>query len=495
LNDVETFGLIVAVTSVAALLAVLSNRVSQRTRIPAPVIFLLCAAGASQIWSELYGLSTTATQRIVTVALAVLLFDGGMHIGWRRIREAAAAVTVIGIVGTFLTAGGLALLIHYVFSFGWRASLLLGTALAPTDPAVVFSVLGRREITGRTGTILEGESGANDPVGIALLLAIATATGSGASVVGHAAGEFALQMAVGLAIGIVGGFGLLHFMRRVPLPAAGLYPIRALASALALYGIAAYAHGSGFLAVFVAGIIIGDERAPYKAEMERFASALASVGEIVAFVVLGLTVHLEWLGHDHAWAIGLGLAALLAFIVRPALVGLLTIPLRLRLGEKVFLLFAGLKGAVPILLGTFILLTDVDDRQRIYAVIFVVVAFSVIVQGSLVPTAAARLGVPMRAIEPAPWAVGVRLREEPEGLRRFVVGSGSAADGSTIADLPIGDDAWISLVTRHGRLLPNRGDTALHAGDEVLAIVDPLNGGDVSSLFRPTPRSSPPHSA
>ncbi len=481
--DVETFGLIVLITAIACLLAVLSNRLSEHIRVPAPVIFLLCAAIASELRPSLYDISTQSVQRIVTVALAVILFDGGMNIGWRRFRSAAGSIGLVGIVGTFLTAGGVALLANLVFGFGWKSSLLLGTALAPTDPAVVFSVLGRRQIGGRAGTILEGESGANDPVGIALLLSILMASGSGAAVIGHGVQEFVLQMVVGLAIGLAGGTALLYFMRRVPLPNAALYPLRTLAGGLALYGLATIAHGSGFLAVFTAGILIGDERAPYKVEIERFHSALASLGEIVAFVVLGLTVHLGSLGDNHIWAIGLALAALLTFVVRPLLVGLLLVPINLRRGEKGFILWSGLKGAVPILLGTFIVAEGVRDSTKIYGLIFMVVAFSVIVQGSLVPTVARATHVPMQTIEPEPWTAGVRLRDEPEDLRRYVVAEGSIADGSMIADLPVGEEIWISLVTRDGRLVPIRGNTALRAGDEVLAIVDPDHSEDPRRLF------------
>ena len=149
-------------------------------------------------------------------------------------------------------------------------SLLVATAVSPTDPAVVFSVLGQREVEGRSGTILEGESGANDPVGIALMASLLAAGG----LTGHAfvdiGGQFLLQMGVGAAIGVLGGRALLWFMRRVPLPSEGLYPLRTLACVLVLYGAATLAHGSGFLAVFVAGILIGDGRAPYKREIERF---------------------------------------------------------------------------------------------------------------------------------------------------------------------------------------------------------------------------------
>jgi cell volume regulation protein A len=486
MHDVEVFGLLVAAISIAASLAILSNRFSEFTRIPAPALFLVAAAVASELFPSLDALSFESVQRIVTIALAVILFDGGMHIGARRFKEAAAPVMLIGVVGTAFTAGALGLLGHAVFDLDWKPAFLLGTALAATDPAVVFSVLGKREIAGRAGTILEGESGANDPVSIALMVALLTATGTGAGAVFGGIGLFVLQMAVGLGFGLVGGWLMLLMMRRVPLPSASLYSVRTLAAALSLYGVATIAHGSGFLAVFVAGILIGDERAPYKADIERFHGALASLGEIVAFAILGLTIDLDDLAEPEIWVTGLALGALLMFVVRPLLVGVLVLPMRLTPGERTFILWAGLRGAVPILLGTFAITAGAQDASRIYDTIFVVVALSVIVQGGLVPATARRLGVPMRTVEPEPWAIGVRLRHEPEGMRRDVVRAGSTADGSAIRDLDLGEDVWISIVTRAGKLVPIDGDTVLQAGDAVLTFGEPDATRSAAALFDPT---------
>src|SRR5215207_1746402 len=163
MSDVEHFALLVLLVGVAITVAVLSNRISERIRIPAPAIFLLAAAVASDLVPSLGQLSVTTVQRVVSVALVVILFDGGMHIGWRRFRTAAGPVVWVGVVGTFVTAAALATLAHALFDLDWRAALLVGTALAPTDPAVVFSVLGRREVAGRSGTILEGEAGRQRP--------------------------------------------------------------------------------------------------------------------------------------------------------------------------------------------------------------------------------------------------------------------------------------------------------------------------------------------
>lgn len=491
MSDVLPFGLIIAVVSAAGLLAVWSNRISQRIRIPAPAIFLITAAVASDLAPTLTHVSVHTVQRVVTIMLITLLFDGGMHIGWRRFRTAAGPVLWIGVAGTAVTAAGVAGLAHLVFGLDWRAALLLGVALSPTDPAVVFSVLGRREVAGRSGTILEGESGANDPVGIAAMVALlSTGTSGGWHALGEGVGEFATEMVVGAAVGLGGGYLLSLIMRRLPLPSGALYPLQTLLGAGAIYGAATLAHGSGFLAVFVAGIMIGDLRAPYKAEIERFHSSLASLAEIVAFAMLGLTVSVAGLVHGTTWIVGITLAALLALVIRPVLVGILLLAVRTSPGERLFMMWAGLKGAVPILLGTYLLSAQVRDATRLYQIVVVVVAFSVIVQGGLVPTVAHWVGVPMRVLEPEPWSLSLRFRDEPTGLRRYQVNPGSPADNCRIADLDLGEDTWISLINRSGALVPVRGSTVLRAGDEVLLLVDPQSADEPRSLFTVEPAAS-----
>jgi cell volume regulation protein A len=297
-------------------------------------------------------------------------------------------------------------------------------------------------------------------------------------------------MGVGAAFGLLGGRALLWFMRRVSLPSEGLYPLRTLACVLALYAATTVAHGSGFLAVFVAGIVLGDERAPFKREIERFHSALASLGEIIAFVVLGLTVHLFDLTRTDVWVPGLVLGASMALVIRPVLVGLCLIPARLRRNEKLFVLFAGLKGAVPILLGSLLLAANIPGAHRLYGIVIVVVAFSVIVQGSLVPGVVRALHLPMRILEPAPWSFGVRLAEEPEGVLRLTVAPGSPADGKTIEDIAdaIGEsqdaaDVWVNVLVRDRALVSVRGDTRLMAGDEVLISAEERWHRHLESLF------------
>jgi cell volume regulation protein A len=483
-DDVLVFGVLILGVCAVLLAAVLSNRVSERSGVPAPAIFLVAAAVSSDVFPALVPRSITNVQRIVTVALVVILFNGGMGIGRRRFQANARGIIWVGVAGTLVTAGALAASAHWIFGFDWRLALLLGTALSPTDPAVVFSVLGRREIAGSSGTLLEGESGANDPVGIALMVAlISSGSVTGGAAVLKAVEEFALQMGIGAVIGYLGAWVTLRAMRRLALPSEGLYPIQVLGFAGVIYGIATVLNGSGFLAVFVAGIMIGDERAPYKREIERFHSVLASLGEIVAFTILGLTVEVSSLPRDGAWVIGLVLAALLAFLIRPVLVGLVLWPIRLSRGERVFVLWAGLKGAVPVLLGTYILTSASNHQVQAYDIVFVVVLFSVLVQGGLVPWVAGRLNLSVRIVEQEPWSLGLRFRDEPQGLHRFRVRRGSVADGCLLADLPLGENAWISLVDRDGRLVQVRGETRLRVGDQVTVLAEPDDAQAAERVF------------
>jgi len=484
MDPTESFGLVVLVVSVGGLLAVVSSRLTERIRLPLPALVLFATAVAMAILPGARAPSQAMVQRVVSVALVCVLFDGGMQLGWRRFRSVLAPITVVGVPGTFLTAVGGAVVLHLVFGLGWYPALLVGTALAATDPTVVFSVLGRRQVAGPSGIILQGESGANDPVGIALMASLISAGGVSASGVAHAATEFVLQMAVGAAVGVTGGLGIVWFVRRVSLPGEGLYPLRTLASALTLFGAATVAHGSGFLAVFVAGIILGDQRAPYNWEIERFHRALASLGEIVAFAALGLTVDLAVLARHDVWLPGLLYGLVLAVIIRPVLIGLCLLPARLPRNDTAFILFAGLKGAVPILLGGSMITAEIADSRRLYGIVIIAVVFSVVVQGSLTEPVARALRLRVQYVEPEPWAVGIRLSTEPDNVHHLTVTDESPAVGTAVAELAqLPRDAWIALMIRDGHLQPIRGDTRLQSGDALTIIADPARTPELARIF------------
>ncbi len=491
MDEIGQFGTIVLLVAGGFLLAVGTSKLTERFPIPAPAIFLLAAAVASDVFPGLSEhVSIRNVERIGVVALIVILFDGGMIVGWRRFKGSSVPIASLGILGTFGTAAVMAVFARVLLDFDWTTAGILGAALAPTDPAVMFSVLGNREVAGRSGTILEGESGANDPVGIALVIALLDLKTKSDASFFTVVTEFSVEMTVGLAVGAAGAWLLLRLMR-ISLPGEGLYPIRTLAAAGVIYGLATMAGGSGFLAVFVAGLVIGDSRAPYKAEIERFHTSLASLAEIAVFVALGLTIDLTDLGKSSLWLDGVALALLLVFVARPLVTGPLLLPIRLRRGERLFIMWSGLRGAVPILLAALVVLAGIEQSARIYSIVFVVVAFSVLVQGSSLPLAARLLGVRMRDVRPEPWDFSIRLREEPDNeLERYIVTPRGRALGRAIRDLRIGEYAWISLIVHDGEPVQPRGSYVLAEGDEVLVLGEKEDRAKLRRFFGSVPTTT-----
>jgi cell volume regulation protein A len=476
-SEISDFGAIVLLVSAGLFLAVLAMRLADRISLPSAALFLV-ATGilASSSDSVEDALTIETVERITVVALVVILFDGGLHIGLSRFRRSAVPILSLGVVGTFVTGGLVALAAHYVLDLSWISSGLIGAAIAPTDPAVTFSVLGQREVRGRAGTILEGEAGTNDPVGIALMIGmieLATEDSEDLSIVLE---EFAVEMSVGLLVGIAGALLLLPVIRHVRLSSPTLYPIRVLAGAGIIYGLASVAQGSGFLAVFVAGVLLGDVAAPRKGEIESFHSSLAALAEIGAFAALGLSVGYADLDDGSVWFEGLVLAMILAFVIRPLALAPLLAPMRLSRGEKVFIVWGGLKGAVPILLGALAVVAGVDEADRIYGIVFVVVLFSVVVQGTTIAFAADRLRVPFR-----------RVDHDVAEVVEFVVREDAFASGRRLEQLPLGERAWLGVVIRDGRPIPFGPETVLAQGDRVHVYCQPEDAAALERIFAGTP--------
>ncbi len=395
-DDILDFGAVVLVTSGGLVLAIGVRLLASRLAIPTAGLLLVAAALASDLVDRLATILTFEdVQRIASLALVVILFEGGSKIGMRRFRSAAAPILALGVVGTFATAALLALAAHVLLDLSWTISSLLGAALAPTDPAVTFSVLAGKEVEGRSGTILEGESGFNDPVGIALMIGmIDLAMHDDASGIG-VLWEFLREMGIGLGVGVAGAAAISGMIRWAPFPDRTLYPVAVILMVGVVYGTATVAHGSGFLAVFVAGILVGDLRFEARRAVRAFNAALGELGELATFVALGLTVDLAFIGDEGLWWRGLLLAVLLGFVVRPLVVAPLLTVVDLSWGERGFIMWSGLKGAVPILLASLAVVAGTDYAPELYGIVFVVVLFSVVVQVALVPTVARRLGVPL----------------------------------------------------------------------------------------------------
>ena len=366
---------------------------SRRLRLPSPLAFLLVGV-AAQSFTD-YTFDVTEQETLVTlgtVALAVVLFEGGFHGGWSRTRAVLGPVLGLGLVGTFACAALMAAAGHYLLGLSWATASLVAIALAPTDPAAVFSVLAGQELKGRAGQVLEGESGVNDPVGIALMIGAVELVGHGGSLSEEfwgIAASFGTELVVGLLVGIALGFGGNWVLTHLPLPSPAVHATAAIGVAFIAVGITPELHGSGFLAAFVAGLIIGEEDVQHHEHTEDVLSVGANLGEIAMFLALGLTISFD--KFDDSVAIELGLFALLTFLVRPLVTHAVLAPSSLARREQAFIAWGGLRGAVPIILAFFAVIEGVDDADRIYTVVFVTVTLSILVQGSTLPWLARKL--------------------------------------------------------------------------------------------------------
>ncbi len=465
LDEIPHYALPIALVAGGLFVALILSWLGDRTALPGAVLLLLAGAiTATAIPGVREHVSILTVERIAVLALIVILLSGGLDIGAGRLRESWREVTLLGIAGTFLTAAALTVAAHLIVGLPWKVAGLVGAALAPTDPAVVFSVLGRREIEGRAGTVLEGEAGMNDPAGIALLLGLLeVATGHDGSL-WKVVETFVVEMGIGGVLGAGGGLLMVWLLSRIRLPSGGEHAVLTIVCAVALYGATTLVGGSGFLAVFVAGLVLSDVAVPHHGDIDSFVGGLASLAELTVFLVLGLTIDLTLIPTGD-WLAGLAITAVLMVIVRPLVASVLLWRSSLDGGERRFIALAGLKGAVPILLGAFAVLGGAPGAGRIYHLVFVVVLVSVAVQGTALALLGDRIGVAMAAVPARPWQLSVRLPRRPADYDLLTVAPGSAADGRRLGALELMTRSWPTLVLRDDEPVAAHPDLVLAAGD------------------------------
>jgi potassium/hydrogen antiporter len=457
-----TFGVLLA-------LSIIFSRAAERFAVPVALAFLLIGVlagseGIGGIAFENYGVAF----RLGTVALVLILFDGGLHTPMDAVRETAKPAGVLATVGVLGTTGLIALGGH-VLGFSWTEALVLGAVVSSTDAAAVFSVLrgSGLHLKRRVGVTLEVESGINDPVAVMLTTALTAQLASG----GHTSYwnlplEFVVQMVVGGALGVAFGYGGRVLLRRVKLPGGGLYPALTLGIAFLAFGVPTILHGSGFLSVYVTGLILGNGPLPYRAGLLRVHHALAWLGQVVMFLVLGLLVFPSRL-FDVA-GIGLALALFLAVVARPLVVWLCLLPFGYRAPEVAYIGWVGLRGAVPIILATIPVLAGAPGSLRIFDVVFFIVVINALVPGTTVGWVTRRLGLGAREAPAPPAVLEIESMQPLNGeLMSFYVDEALAVAGVSLADLPFPDGASVALIVRGQDVVPPKGDTTITAGDHV----------------------------
>lgn len=475
--------ILLAVIGALAGVSTLFGRALGRFGIPVNLAFLAIGliAGSQGVGTPVA--SHSFAFRLGTAALVLILFDGGLNTPRAALRPGiwpAGVLATFGVVGTAAGVGVFARLL----GFAWTEALLLGAIVSSTDAAAVFAVLrgSGLQLKRRIGITLELESGLNDPMAVLLTVALTGALAGTEPLSPWLLGEVVLQLFVGAVLGIAFGMGGRLLLARARLPAAGLYPVLTLGIAFVAFGVTTLVHGSGFLAVYAAAVVLGNAALPYKTGLLRVHDALAWTSQIAMFLVLGLLAAPARL--VHVAGIGLVLAVVLAVLARPLTVALCLAPFRYPLREVVYIGWVGLRGAVPIVLAIFPVLAHAPGALRIFDVVFFIVAVSALLPGGTVGAVTRKLGLfsgepppPEAVLEIASTRV---LRGE---VLSFFIEPASAVCGSALADLPFPESTSVMLIVRGGELLAPRGRTVFQAGDHVYLYCAPDDRPLVQLIF------------
>jgi cell volume regulation protein A len=460
---------ILVVAGVLMTLSVLLSRASRRFGLPVAMLFLgigmaAGADGPGGIEFSNYG----AAFRLGTVALVLILFDGGLNTPLSAVHSAIRPASLLATVGVMATAALMGLAAHLFFDFPWQVALLLGSIVSSTDAAAVFSVLrgSGLHLKRRVGTTLELESGLNDPMAVILTVALTQNLARGEPPSWMLLVEALVQMCVGGALGLGIGWLGRQLLKRLRLQAAGLYPVLTLALAFLAFGVPTLFHGSGFLAVYAVGVLMGNETLRYRTGLLRVHDALAWLSQVAMFLVLGLLVFPRQL--IGVAGVGLGLSLFLAFVARPLAVLLCLLPFRFPAGEIVYTGWVGLRGAVPIILATYPVLAGAPGAHSLFNIVFFIVVVNGFVPGATVPWVTRKLGLAANVPEPPPAVLEIASTQLLNGeLSAFYIDSASASVGARISELPFPPESAAMLIVRGLELLAPKGDTVLQAGDHV----------------------------
>ena len=407
---------------------------------------------------------------IGVVALALILFEGGLNAGFDEIRPVLGVSISLAFVGTVLTAAITGLAAAALFGFTTKEGLLVGSIIAATDGAAVFAVLRESTLRRRLAFALEGETGLNDAVAVLLVLACIDWIQSADYTAADALVLFAKELGVGVGIGVVTGWLGVEGLKRMRLATAGLYPVGSLAIAAVAYGAAAALHGSGFVAVYLAGLALGSANIPAKQTIANFHQGLGWLAQIAMFLTLGLLVFPSQLG-DVAVE-GTALALVLVLVARPLAVVGATLFHRFSAAERLILGWAGLRGAVPVVLATFPVIADVSGSLDFFNIVFFAVVVSTVLQGMTFEPVARRLGVTadVPALPPPLIEAGIVRRLGAEVLE-YSIEPGDAVVGARVRDLGLPREAVVNVIVRGDEAIPPRGSTRLQAGDRLHVLI------------------------
>ncbi|AKS42370.1 potassium/proton antiporter [Wenzhouxiangella marina] len=482
-TEPTTTALLLTAAGLLLVFSVLFSRPSERIGVPVVLVFLLIGLLVGAQLPEHF-VDFDLAFRLGTVGLVLILFDGGLNTPFRQVRQYLLPASILATAAVVGTALLVALLAH-ALGLGWTESLLIGAIVSSTDAAAVFSSLRGSgvQLRRRVGATLELESGLNDPMAVILTLTLTTQLAGGG---GFEWGGFLIQILAQLGIGLGAGLAIgwlgSQLLERIRVPAAGLYPAVTLALALLAFGLPTLFMGSGFLAVYVAALMLGNRRLPYRSGILRVHDAMAWLAQISMFLILGLLAIPELLAAS-AWT-GLILALGLGLIARPLMVLLCLAPFGYRLPESGFIAWVGLRGAVPILLATYPVLAGVAGASELFHLVFFVVVVNALIPGATVRWAVALFKVERAGRErPSPVLEINAIEALPVQIISFRLDPAALVTGHRAAGLPLPEGADVLLLVRGRNALPVGPDTVLEADDHVHVMLRPEHKAAVELLF------------
>jgi cell volume regulation protein A len=466
--DVELLDQGMLIASAVLLVAILAVRLSVLVGLPSLLFYLFLGVGLGEAGVGINFDDASLAHALGFAALVIILTEGGLSTNWQEIKPSVRTGALLATVGVAVGVGVMAVAAHYLLGFDWQLAVLLAAVTAPTDAAAVFAVLRRVPLPRRLTGALESESGLNDAPTV-LLVTLASQGNPFEDGLLSFAGTVMFELGAGVTAGVAVGVGGARLMSRVALPASGLYPLAVLTLCVFSYGGAAALHASGFAAVYTAALILGNSELPHRHVTRSFAEGMGWLAQIGLFVMLGLLASPDQIGWEaigHALVAGLVLTAL----ARPLSVAVSAVWDRLSIPDMAFLSWAGLRGAVPIVLATIPLAEDVPGANELFHIVFVLVVIDTVVTAPTLPLAARWLRVTTDddvrelEIEAAP------LERVAADLLQIGITKRSRMHGVEVGELRLPPGALVAIVVRGGQTLVPHDRTVLRRGDDVLVV-------------------------
>lgn len=476
-------GQVVLIAGALMACALGASFVASRIRVPGLVLFLgigmlVGSDGTGWIDFSDYDLA----RDIGVIALALILFEGGLSAGFGEIRPVLRPAVALAAVGTIATAVITGLAAAWLLDLSTLDGLLLGAILASTDAAAVFAVLRGSTLRRRIARTLEGEAGLNDPVAALLVIGFIDWIQGPSYDALDMLWLLGKELAIGLAVGLVIARVAVVAFRRLDFAAPGLYPVASVTAAALSFGLAEVAHGSGFLAVYLTGLGLGSVRIPAKRSVVAFHEGLAWVAQISMFLTLGLLVFPSQLGDVALEATAVALV--LVLVARPAAAFLATVGSGFNLAERTAIGWSGLRGAIPVVFATFPVSEGVGEGVETFNIVFFAVLISALLQGTTFEQVARALGVTTaRPALPRPLAETGTIRALGAEVVEYPVGPGDAAAGARVRDLGLPRDALVNVIVRGESALPPRGSTRVEEGDRLHIVVRGEAAGELEALL------------